>query len=154
MASAIVAARAALGRWFRGLARIRYRLLLINVIVAAVPVFGMAFAEMHERQLLAALERDMIHQSELVRAMVRTSDETRSVEAALVIAARDTRTRIRILDAHGAVTADSHRGGPPEGAERPVPYLVSGESPTSEATPQPAQRVFGDICAASVRKPS
>src|SRR5688572_26046528 len=134
MASVIAAARARVVRWVRHLARIRYRLLLINVIVAAVPVFGIAFAEMHERQLLAALERDMIHQAELVRAVVRTSDrETRSVEAALVIAARDTRTRIRILDDHGAVIADSHRGGPPEGAERPVPYLGGGESPTHVA---------------------
>jgi two-component system sensor histidine kinase ChvG len=134
MASAIAAARARLVRWIRHLARIRYRLLLINVIVAAVPVFGIAFAEMHERQLLAALERDMIHQAELVRAIVRTTaGETRAVEAALVISARDTRTRIRILDARGAVVADSHRGGPPEGAERPVPYLGGGESPTHAA---------------------
>jgi len=134
MASATVAARARFVGWFRHLARIRYRLLLINVIVAAVPVFGIAFAEMHERQLLAALERDMIHQAELVRAIVRTGErELRSVEAALVIAARDTRTRIRILDTHGAVVADSHRGGPPEGAERPVPYLVRGESPSHAA---------------------
>ncbi len=139
MASVIAAARARLVAWIRHLARIRYRLLLINVIVAAVPVFGIAFAEMHEQQLLAALERDMIHQAELVRAVVRTGDrEPRSVEAALVIAARDTRTRIRILDAHGAVTADSHRGGPPEGAERPVPYLGGGESPTHVAeVPKP-----------------
>ena len=55
MASVIAAVRARLAGWVRHLARIRYRLLLINVIVAAVPVFGMAFAEMHERQLLAAL---------------------------------------------------------------------------------------------------
>ena len=134
MASAIAAVRARIVRWVRHLARIRYRLLLINVIVAAVPVFGMAFAEMHERQLLAALERDMIHQGELVRAMVRTNErDMRSVESALVIAARDTRTRIRILDDLGNVVADSHRGGPPEGAERPVPYLGGGESPTHVA---------------------
>ena len=41
MASVIAAARARLVGWVRHLARIRYRLLLINVIVAAVPVFGM-----------------------------------------------------------------------------------------------------------------
>src|SRR5688500_10567132 len=113
MASVIAAVRARLAAWVRHLARIRYRLLLINVIVAAVPVFGIAFAEMHERQLLAALERDMIHQAELVRAIVRTSDhDPRSLEPALVSAARDTRTRIRILDDRGALVADSHRGGP------------------------------------------
>ena len=42
-------------RALRHLARIRYRLLLINVIVAAVPLVGIVFARMHETQLLAAL---------------------------------------------------------------------------------------------------
>ena len=120
-----------LGRLARHLARIRYRLLLINLIVVAVPIVGISFANMHERQLLAALEQDMIHQAQLVRAAI-TADATRTLEshqATLVIAARSTRTRIRILDATGATRADSHRGGPPEGAERPVPQLF-GESPT------------------------
>ncbi|MFN0253365.1 MAG: sensor histidine kinase [Kofleriaceae bacterium] len=113
------------------LARIRYRLLLINLIVAAVPIVGISFANMHERQLLVALEQDMIHQAQLVRAAI-TTDGTRTLDshqATLVIAARSTRTRIRILDAAAIVRADSHRGGPPEGAERPVPQLF-GESPT------------------------
>ena len=33
------------------------------------------------------------------------------------------------------VRADSHRGGPPEGPERAVPYLGGGESPTHAAEP-------------------
>lgn len=127
MAWAIAAARRAL----RHAARIRYRLLLVNVLVAAVPIGGIAFAEMHERQLLAALERDMIHQAQLVRAFTRAAPGRALAdhERALAAAARDTRTRIRLLDARGDVVADSHRGGPPEGAERPVPYLFRGESP-------------------------
>ncbi len=127
MASAIAVVK----RFARHLARIRYRLLLINVIVAAVPIVGISFANMHERQLLAALEQDMIHQAQLVRAQIST-DPARALEShqsTLVVAARSTRTRIRILDATGAIRADSHRGGPPEGAERPVPQLF-GESPT------------------------
>lgn len=133
MASVIAAA----SRLVRHAARIRYRLLLINLVVAAVPVVGIAFAEMHETQLLAALEKDMIHQGQLVRAAVR-DDDARALaarEPMLVAAARDTRTRIRLLDATGAVVADSHRSGPPEGAERAVPYLWSGESPTHAAEP-------------------
>jgi two-component system sensor histidine kinase ChvG len=126
-----VSAIAVVKRVARHLARIRYRLLLINLIVAAVPIVGISFANMHERQLLAALEQDMIHQAQLVRAAI-TTDGVRSLEshqATLVIAARSTRTRIRILDASAIVRADSHRGGPPEGAERAVPQLF-GESPT------------------------
>jgi two-component system sensor histidine kinase ChvG len=90
----------------RHLAGIRYRLLLINVIVAVVPLVGIVFARMHERQLLAALEADLIHQAQLVGALQPRG-------APLATVARETRTRIRILDAHGAVVADSH-GGPAE----------------------------------------
>jgi two-component system sensor histidine kinase ChvG len=130
MAWAIAALERA-GRALRRLARIRYRLLLINLLVVAVPLVGIGFAGMHERQLLGALETDMIHQAELVRASI--SVEARPLEAlqpVLVAAARDTRTRIRVLDRAGRVRADSHRTGPPEGAERAVPYLSGGESPT------------------------
>ena len=66
----VTAAASALRRAATHLARIRYRILLINAIVAAVPLVGISFAEMHESQLLAAAEADMIHQAELVRAMV------------------------------------------------------------------------------------
>jgi two-component system sensor histidine kinase ChvG len=129
MASVIAAS----GRATKQLARIRYRLLLINVVIAAVPLIGISFAEMHEEQLLGALEDDMIHQAELVRAMVLGDGTGLALdrrEGVLASAARDTRTRIRLLDAHGAIRADSHHGGPPEGAERPVPHLLRGESPT------------------------
>lgn len=114
------------------LARIRYRLLLVNVLVAAVPLVGISFARLHESQLLAALEHDMIDQAELVRALVEhgaTADEP-----ALIAAAYQTHTRIRLLDAHGAVTADSHRNGPPEGEEPPEPSLWSrGDRPARAA---------------------
>src|SRR5690242_7728401 len=110
MASVIAAVR----RLARGVARIRYRLLLINVIVAAVPLVGITFAQMHEQQLLASLEDDMVHQGELVRALVGGGEKDPAVERALVVAARDTRTRIRLLDARGAVRADSQVGAPRE----------------------------------------
>ena len=131
MASAIAVVRRAL----RHGARIRYRLLLVNVIVAIVPIAGIVFAQMHESQLLAGLERDMIHQAQLVRAVVLADPMVplASRERMLFVAARDTRTRIRLLDPAGDVVADSHRGGPPEGAERPVPKLI-GDSPSREAS--------------------
>lgn len=144
MASAIGAARRAI----RALARIRYRLLLINVIVAAVPLIGISFAEMHESQLLAALETDMIHQAELVRASVLTDATGLSLERRepmLAAAARDTRTRIRLLDATGAIRADSHRGGPPEGAERPVPRLIGTDPPAhAPEVPRPVELASRD----------
>ncbi|MCW5806790.1 MAG: HAMP domain-containing protein, partial [Deltaproteobacteria bacterium] len=133
----VTAAARRLGGLVRHLARIRYRLLLVNVLVAAVPLVGISFARMHEAQLLAGLEQDMIHQGELVRALLRGRPvrDLGGVEAQLAAAAKQTRTRIRILDASGAVVADSHRTGPPEGAEKPVPHLVYGASPTHAPEP-------------------
>jgi two-component system, OmpR family, sensor histidine kinase ChvG len=135
--AAVHAAAGAARRAARETARIRYRILLINAIVAAVPLVGISFAEMHESQLLTAAEADMIHQAELVRAMVLAAPERplSELEPVLVAAASETRTRIRLLDAHGAVRADSHRGGPPEGAERPVPRLLRGDPPDHTAEP-------------------
>ena len=136
MASVIAAGK----RVFRALARIRYRLLLINLIVCAVPLVGISFARMHEEQLLAALEEDMIHQAELVRANVLGGDALDHHEPMLRVAARDTRTRIRLLDTAGTVRADSHRGGPPEGAERPVPRMLRDDTPVhAPEVPRPVE---------------
>lgn len=134
-----MSAIAAVRRFLRHVARIRYRLLLVNLIAAAVPIVGISFAEMHEQQLLGGLEGDMIHQAQLVRAVVLDSTlPLPSRERSLARAARDTRMRIRLLDATGTVVADSHRAGAPEGAERPVPYLLGGESPSHPAeVPKP-----------------
>jgi two-component system, OmpR family, sensor histidine kinase ChvG len=44
-------------------------------------------------------------------------------ESIITAAARQTRTRIRILDATGREVADSHREGPPEGREPPAPKV-------------------------------
>jgi len=140
MASAI-AARRRLGRAARHLARIRYRLLLVNAIVAVVPVLGIVFAEMHEAQLLSALEQDMIHQAQLVRAQVLAEPQLALAarEPMLRVAARDTRTRVRLLDAAGAVAADSHRGGPPEGAEPPVPTFYGTSRARAPSVPRPLE---------------
>ena len=120
--------------------RIVYRLLIVNALVVAVPVIGMAFARMHERQLLARLEADMVDQGELVRAMVVHDPAGRGLAdhaAMLTDAARHTRTRIRLLDAAGAVIADSHAAGPPEGAERTVSALTGYDRPHRVRAPDP-----------------
>jgi two-component system sensor histidine kinase ChvG len=122
----------------RALGRIGVRLLLVNGVVLLVPVVGLEFARTHERQLLEALERDMKNQAALVRAMVETElDQGGAIgdpEQAeiLTAAARSTRTRIRLLDAQGAVVVDSHENGPPEGPELPPPRLL-GRSYASRA---------------------
>ncbi|WP_437476025.1 ATP-binding protein [Sorangium sp. So ce1014] len=118
----------------RELGRIRVRLLIVNLVVLLVPVAGLEFARLYERQLLGSLERDMANQAVLVAAML-TSALDRGLELdapehgdVLTRAARHTRTRVRVLDGAGAVVADSHENGPPEGPEPAAPRLISARS--------------------------
>ncbi len=117
-------------RFLRVLGRIGVRLLVVNLLVLLVPVAGLEFARIHERQLLLSLERDMRDQAVIVRALcesdlgagVALSDPRHA--AILTEAARRTRTRVRLLDDQGAVVADSHENGPPEGPEPPPPRVL------------------------------
>ncbi|MBX3249064.1 MAG: HAMP domain-containing protein [Myxococcales bacterium] len=114
--------------------RLRARLLVVNLVVLLVPVAGLEFARIYERQLLASLERDMRNQASLVRALVESDlAEGRALDApshaqVLVAAATRTRTRVRLLDARGRVVVDSHADGPPEGPEPPAPSFLSSSA--------------------------
>jgi two-component system, OmpR family, sensor histidine kinase ChvG len=123
-----------LGRAQRLLGRIRVRLLAVNLIVVLVPLVGLEFARVYERQLLDSLERDMLNQATLVRVMVE-ADLDRDEELAgalterlLERAAERTRTRIRLVVPDLGVVADSHRNGPPEGPELAAPLLARGQA--------------------------
>ena len=79
----------------RHAARIRYRLLLINVLVAAVPLVGISFAQMHESQLLGARFQAAVKRLGLNKIRYRL-DTLRfavpdSARTALVDAKRDAR---------------------------------------------------------------
>ncbi|MCB9592955.1 MAG: HAMP domain-containing protein [Sandaracinaceae bacterium] len=112
------------------LGRIRVRILLVNLAVLLVPVVGLEFARIYERELLSSLERDMRNQAALAREMVETGlADGRPLDDpawahTLTAAARQTRTRIRILDGRGAPVVDSHENGPPEGPEPPPPTIL------------------------------
>lgn len=112
--------------------RIRTRLLLVNVLIVAVPLLGIGFARFYEREMLRRLEQDMIDQGEILRQMLAADPSGLRLGergAVLAAAARETRTRIRLLGPKGELMADSHAGGPPEGPEAPPPTLL----PRSEA---------------------
>ncbi len=108
-------------------ASLHVRMLLLNAVVVLVPIAGLEFARIFERELLASLERDMRHQAVLVRRFLEARGDGRfdpSAEGIVQRAARDTRTRVRVLDASANVVLDSHRDGPPEGHEEPAPRHV------------------------------
>jgi two-component system sensor histidine kinase ChvG len=114
----------------RRFGRIRTRLLIVNLVVAVVPIAGLEFARLYERQLLDALERDMRNQALLVKTSLEAGFArgeafgTPEQEAELTAAALQTRTRIRLVDAERGLVVDSHRNGPPEGKEPRAPLLT------------------------------
>ncbi|MBI4703421.1 MAG: hypothetical protein HY744_20095 [Deltaproteobacteria bacterium] len=80
--------------------RIRTRLLLVNLLIAAVPLVGIGFARFYEREMLRRLEDDMIHQAEVLRHMLLADPAgLRLAERGPVLAfdAQHTRLRIRLL---------------------------------------------------------
>ncbi len=116
--------------WLAWMGRIRVRLLVVNLLLVLVPLVGLEFARLYERQLLISLERDMQNQASLLTQVVLT-DRARGValgdeghQHAIERAARTTRTRLRIIDPNFSVVADSHRRGPPEGREPERPALT------------------------------
>jgi two-component system sensor histidine kinase ChvG len=102
--------------------RIRSRLLLVNALAVAVPIMGIGFARFYEREMLAAVEADMVHQAQLLRAALLADPgglRLAGRQPMLASAARHTVTRIRLVDRAGRVVADSHPGqGRPEVGER------------------------------------
>ena len=121
------------------LLRIRYRLLLVNVLIVSVPIAGIGFARVYEREQLRALEEDMVHQGQVLRqllladpALLEAPGAPR-LEKILVAIAGQTRARLRVLDAAGRVLADSHADGPPEGRAE----VASGYPGQRLATPLP-----------------
>ena len=68
---------------FKQLGRIRARLLAVNLLVLLVPVAGLEFARIHERQLLDSFQRDMTDQAVMTRALLE-SDLDRGVPLSII----------------------------------------------------------------------
>jgi two-component system sensor histidine kinase ChvG len=125
----------------RHLARIRYRLLLVNVIVVAVPLVGVAFARLHERQSGRARAR---HDppGRALRALIVAEPGGRGWPSAAGAGrgGRDTApgSACSTRAARWSPTARRH---PPEGAEPAVPHLYGGDRPSHAGGARGARRV-------------
>lgn len=108
--------------------RIRTRLLVVHVLLVAVPILGIGFARFYEREMLRALESDMIHQAQLVRVLLAADPGGLQLAArgpTLARAARLTSTRLRLVDATGRVVADS-TGAPQKDADTAAAAAFAG----------------------------
>jgi len=125
------------------LLRIRYRLLLVNVLIVSVPMAGIGFARVYEREQLRALEEDMVHQAQVLRQLILTDpallqDTSKDrLENILKSIARETRSRLRVLDETGRLLADSHVDGPPEGRGEKAPGYYGQSLAVPAPLPKP-----------------
>src|SRR6187402_1467524 len=136
-------------RWRWRIGRIRTRLMVVNLVVVLVPIAGLEFARLYERQLLDALERDMQNQAVLVKSSLEAglgrgeAFGTREQELELTAAAAQTRTRIRLFDRQQGLLVDSHRNGPPEGKEpQAARSTLERAIGSQESVPRTRERSF------------
>ncbi len=101
------------------LSRIWVRLLAFNVLLVFVPVAGVLFLDTYEEHLLAAQERTMVQEARLLAAALETTGrlDVRDATAILLRLGQRHEARLRVVDAHGLLLADSARLGPRLGAE-------------------------------------
>lgn len=87
------------------------KVLAFNVLVVFLPVAGILYLDVYERQLLQLQERGMVQQARLLAAALGQHEPLSEEQAAATIRALEERgdARLRIFDVNGVVIADSAR---------------------------------------------
>ncbi len=106
--------------------RLSTRLLLFNLLLVFLPVFGLFYLDLYERELLTQQEKGMVQQGRLLAAALGGRETLTAEDAAALLARLEARTesRLRIYGVHGVPLADSSRTAPP----RPPPSADRSES--------------------------
>ena len=128
------------GRASSFLSRISMRVLAFNVLIVFLPIAGVLSLGTYERQLLRSLERSLVQQGRVLAAGLEDTGPCPPQNAARLLQRLRQRhdARIRVLDAHGVLLADSSHL-PPEGSN-PALVAASVAAPTSAAGDQPTAR--------------
>ncbi|HEY0782315.1 MAG TPA: hypothetical protein VGE98_07675, partial [Thermoanaerobaculia bacterium] len=127
--------------------RIALRLLLFNSLLVFLPAGGFLYLDVFEKQLLEEQERSMVQQARILAAALgghgplaaqATGDLLRRLQ-------QRSEARLRVVDARGALLADSSTLGPqlPEPAPRPglrryLPDAAASVLGRARRTPEPA----------------
>lgn len=111
----------------RFLSRISVRLLLFNVLLVFLPVVGLLYFNVFERQLLDFQERSMVQQGRLLAAALSGAEALDPGEARRVLRqlGRRTEARLRVVDRSGQLLADSSRFGPRAAPPSSEPYSAA-----------------------------
>jgi two-component system, OmpR family, sensor histidine kinase ChvG len=112
--------------------RIGQRILAFNLLALFLPVGGILYLDVYERELLAAQERGMVQQVRIVtESLAGDRDLAVAAPALLQRIARRTDARIRVVSIDGAVVADTATlaPAPVEPAEASYSSVVDRRSP-------------------------
>ncbi len=95
--------------------RLSTRLLLFNLLLVFLPVSGLFYLDLYERELLVQQEKGMVQQGRLLAAALGGCESLTAEEAKALLGRLEARTesRLRIYGARGEPLADSSRGAPP-----------------------------------------
>ena len=123
------------GRARSFLSRITVRVLAFNVLVVFLPIAGILSLDTYERQLLNSLERSLVQQGRVLAAALGDSGPgLRQMSVILLHSLRQRHEgRLRVVDAHGALLADSASLAGGEGRQ--------AASAAEPASPQGAREV-------------
>lgn len=124
------------------LSRISMRVLAFNVLIAFLPIAGVLSLGTYERQLLRSLERSLVQQGRVLAAGLDDAGPRLPQDAVRLLQRLRQRheARLRILDAHGVLLADSSHLAPEGSSPAILPGSMtfgpgeSGSAPTGGVT--------------------
>ncbi len=127
------------GRASTFLSRISMRVLAFNVLIVFLPIAGILSLGTYERQLLRSLERSLVQQGRVLAAGLEDAGPGLPRNAVRLLQRLRQRhdARIRVLDAHGVLLADSSHL--PEGVT-PAQGAASAAGPSGGVGDQPNAR--------------
>jgi two-component system, OmpR family, sensor histidine kinase ChvG len=124
------------GRIRAALSRISVRILAFNLLVVFLPIGGLLLLPTWEKQLLESLERALVQQGRVLAASLGEAGPHLAAEAVRVLTGMRQRhdARMRVLDAHGAILADSSTLGPRGKPQPPAGSAADQEARSAEET--------------------
>ncbi len=123
--------------------RLSTRLLLFNLLLVFLPVSGLFYLDLYERELLTQQEKGMVQQGRLLAAALGGRETLTSEDATVLLARLESRTesRLRIYGARGETLADSSRGAPPS-APTSDSYASDPANEAARASPERRNPIY------------
>jgi two-component system, OmpR family, sensor histidine kinase ChvG len=120
------------------LSRMWVRVLAFNVLIVFLPIAGMLSLDTYEKQLLRSLERSLVQQGRVLAAALEDSGPRLRQNTLRVLEHMRQRhdARLRVVDAHGLLLADSASIAPtaPESSSDGSPAEAASRLPSADTT--------------------